>query len=296
LSGIADRYRVSVSELMRMNNLRSRHFIRAGQVLRLPQSIVRNQVKRELVDGTYRVQRGDTLSVIAEAFGVSEGQLASQNNLSSRHSIQVDQVLIVAAAEPESEPDAVETVAEVLPEVSPPAESLPEVEAVVEPASETLEESPVAVEPPTLSADPSNYLILDGDTAVVHAGETLGHFAEWLDLRAGDLRRINGLKFGQAIKLNSRLRLSFSAVDKETFEARRIAYHRNIQEAYFAQYRIAGVESRVIRRGDSVWELTHYVYKVPLWLFLQYNPDLDIDRVAPGNKVLFPKVEQKPVS
>ena len=310
LSGIADRFRVSVSDLMRMNNLRSRHFIRTGQVLRLPKTARGRQIERELVDGVYRVQRGDTLSVIARAFEVSEAELVQLNSLKNPHSIKVNQVLRVAAVET----PVVEMVvdgAEVDKEQPPTTELALSEQIVVEPVmtgasngeAETVADTEVLVTQDvagtvapaqvTLSADPSNYLVAANDTIFVQVGETLGHYAEWLGLRAGDLRRINRLKFRDPIPLGGKLKLDFSRVTKESFEASRIAYHRNVQEAYFAQHQIVDVEERTIQRGDSIWDLTHFVYKVPLWLFMQYNPDIKLDDIQPGIKVMFPKVELK---
>ena len=298
-----------MSELKRINNLRSSHFIRAGQTLRLPKSRRINVPTRELVDGTYRVQRGDTLSQIADAFGVPQQQLIDQNNLRSRHKIHVGQVLNVSAKEKQT--DTGLTLASVSKiEVPAPAQEVarsidtaPAV-AVVGPVPKSVdEEEPTAAEEdtpiqpagrhPALSADPSNYLVLNNNRIYVQAAETLGHYADWLEIRAQDLRRLNRMKFRQAVIVGRKLKIDLSRVDKETFEARRTAFHRNLQEAYFAQYRITGVEERKIRRGDSVWELTHIEYKVPLWLFLQYNPDVDVNKIKPGSVVLFPRIEQK---
>lgn len=307
LSTIADRFGVSQAELSRMNGLNNRHLIRVGQVLRLPQTRGVAPVRRELVDGTYRVQRGDTLSIIADAFGVAEQQLISQNGLKDRHHIVVGQVLNVTAPEPAAEPAPEEPVQLAAAE---PAAAGEEEEITAEltdaDGAEAEEAEPVMAEDteasgpevtqPALSADPSDYLVNGDRSITVQAGETLGHYAEWLELRASDLRRINDLTFGRPLILGRKLELDFSRVDVETFEMRRVAYHRNLQEAYFSQYQIAGVEERVIRRGESVWELTQLEYGVPLWLFLQYNPDVDIHRLHPGAKVLIPKIRQKPLA
>jgi membrane-bound lytic murein transglycosylase D len=317
LSTIADRYNVSQAELMRMNNLRSRHFIREGQVLRLPQTEGVTSVERDLVDGTYRVQQGDTLSVVADAFGVSRSRLMEQNDLDDPDHLVVGQVLNVAAAEPAAEPtseeaaaDASEAAADEAQQVAaakPPPVEEPEITAElkpVEPPAEAAEdaeqfvaEDTESVGPPgahpALSADPSDYSVDENRSIQIQAAETLGHYAEWLELRAADLRRINGLAFGEPLIIGDRLKLDLSKVDAETFESRRVAYHRNLQEAYFSQYQIAGVEERTIRRGESIWELTHFKYEVPLWLFMQYNPDIDLNRIKPGSSILLPKVRPK---
>ncbi|MBN1379217.1 MAG: LysM peptidoglycan-binding domain-containing protein [Gammaproteobacteria bacterium] len=313
LSEIADRFGVGLSELKRINNLPNSHFIRAGQTLRLPKSRRITVATRELVDGTYRVQSGDTLSVIADAFGVPEQQLLQQNNLRSRHTIYVGQVLNVTSM-PEQVTETGLTLAEAIPsdqsdktEITPEptetavavVESIPEeiIAEVIEATEPTDAEGAEPVQPagqhPALSADPANYLVLEDDRITIQAAETLGHYAEWLELRANDLRQLNRIRYGHELIIGSTFKLDFTNIDKATFEERRVAYHRNLQEAYFNQYRITGVEERKIKRGDSIWELTHIKYKVPLWLFLQYNPDIDLNRIKPGTVVLFPRIEQK---
>src|SRR5690606_26099736 len=89
---------------------------------------------------------------------------------------------------------------------------------------------------------------------------------------------------GQALKLD------FSRVTAEEFERRRIAYHREHQEAFFSSHQIENVEDHVIRRGESLWLLAQRTYDVPVWLLRQYNPDLDLDRVRPGTVVKFPRL------
>jgi len=80
LSKIARRYRVRESQLVALNNLRSRHRIRVGQVLVLPDGASGSStvVARQPVpsNGVYRVRKGDNLTLIARRFGVSERALA----------------------------------------------------------------------------------------------------------------------------------------------------------------------------------------------------------------------------
>ncbi len=103
LSGIAKRYGVSVSSIMGMNNLRSRHRIRIGQIIRLPVDGAKPATRvagggkpPASSSGTYVVRSGDTLSHIARRFGLSERRLAAANNLSNKHRIYPGQVLRVS--------------------------------------------------------------------------------------------------------------------------------------------------------------------------------------------------------
>ncbi len=145
-----------------------------------------------------------------------------------------------------------------------------------------------------VSADPTDYSVADDTSIEVQALETLGHYAEWLDIRASQLRRVNKMSFGKPVVIGKRLDLDFSRVDKEKFVSRRTQYHASIQAEFFARYQIDGVQNHVVKRGDSLWLLSVRKYEVPVWLLRQYNPDLDIDRVRPGTSVIFPMVSMRP--
>ncbi len=99
LSVIAQRYGTSVSAIMRTNNLRSANRIREGQSLRIP---VRGsgrvaQTSRTAVNGVHTVRRGETLGVIAQAYGTTVSRIKNDNGLSS-NLIHPGQQLRVGAA------------------------------------------------------------------------------------------------------------------------------------------------------------------------------------------------------
>jgi len=144
-----------------------------------------------------------------------------------------------------------------------------------------------------LAADPSDYGVAADYTIEVQAAETLGHYAEWLNLRASQLRRINKMRYGKPVVIGKRIKLDFSRVTPEQFEEQRKEYHRALQEQFFTEFQIAGSEKHVIRRGDSLWTLSKRKYKVPIWLLRQYNPDLSINNVKPGTEVTFPRIEAR---
>ncbi|MEM9056052.1 MAG: LysM peptidoglycan-binding domain-containing protein [Pseudomonadota bacterium] len=100
LSGIGKRFGLKASHIARVNNLRSRHRIRVGQVLRLPPADGgRSGPRQRAPEGSYVVVSGDTLSGIAGRHGVSESELAGLNRLSNRDRIYPGQILLLAAAE-----------------------------------------------------------------------------------------------------------------------------------------------------------------------------------------------------
>ncbi|MDZ7828778.1 MAG: LysM peptidoglycan-binding domain-containing protein [Halofilum sp. (in: g-proteobacteria)] len=152
----------------------------------------------------------------------------------------------------------------------------------------------VAEEAPTLAADPADYSVASDATIEIQAAETLGHYAEWLDLRASQLRRINDMRYGKPVVVGKRLKLDFSRVDPGTFEQRRREYHELIQARFFEQFRITGTREAIVRTGDSLWTLSRRMNNVPVWLLRQYNPDLDFDALHPGNRVTVPVLERQP--
>ncbi len=91
LSTIARRYRTSVRKIMRANNLRSSHIIRAGKRLKIPQRgyvVTRTKpIKPAAIpaSGTHYVRKGDSLWIIAKRYGTTVQKIKSSNNLSSSH-------------------------------------------------------------------------------------------------------------------------------------------------------------------------------------------------------------------
>ena len=116
----------------------------------------------------------------------------------------------------------------------------------------------------------------------MQAAETLGHYAEWLDVRASQLRQLNRISYATPVVIGRKVKLDFSKVTPDQFEARRAEYHRALQEAFFTQFRIKGTSDHVIKRGESVWVLAQQRYNIPIWLLRQYNPDLDLGSLQPG--------------
>ena len=317
LSAIARRYRTSVSELVALNGLRSRHRIRAGQVLRLPYSgdlpATPAAPRTPIEPGTavYVVQTGDTVGTIASRAGMTQAELLAMNNIRNRNRIYPGQELRLrrAAIEPPAisiDPAAVLAAAESMPAPEPVLAAQPTTASEPAPAAATPPEpEPLIIDEPVavadaadedtgieLLTDPADYLVDANKSIEVQAAETLGHYADWLEIRTQRLRDLNGYAFRRPVVIGQRLRLDFSRVAPDEFVARRIAYHRSMQESFFTQYRVADTTVHRMRRGESIWQLAQQRYEVPVWLLRQYNPDLDLDRVRPGLAVVFPRVEQ----
>jgi membrane-bound lytic murein transglycosylase D len=264
-----------------------------GFVLRLPAGTVAPDLVRwlarvpredrhtgQLRSHYYQVRRGDTLSGIAARNGTSVHALVVRNNLPSRHRIYPGQVLELPGASAPARPRTPSLVAraEAAPKPRPPAPKAPA--AAV---------SPTRGKPPPLPED-SPWRRVDGDHVLVDAGETLGHYAEWLELPTGRLRQLNRLRPGRPLRIGQRIRLDFKRVPTETFLERRIEYHKGIEEDFFGTYRVTGTVEHRLESGDTLWVLSRS-NGVPIWLIQRYNAHLDLRRPMPGTLLRIPVAE-----
>ena len=140
-------------------------------------------------------------------------------------------------------------------------------------------------------ADSIDYQVRDDGSIRVEATETLGQYADWLQIPTQNLRNLNKLKARQPVLLGQKLNLDYSRVSRETFEQLRRDYHAKLQGEFFVQHRISGTEVYIVRRGDSLWTMTQKFSNLPIWLLRQYNPDTDLSDLRPGTQVVMPRVE-----
>lgn len=296
LSGIASRYDTSIAELVAINQLRDRNALRIGQKLVLPQrggvvpTLVVNDPGPQSIPGsrTYTVRRGDTLTAISQRFSVATTALMALNGIRDRNMLQPGQVLKLAADGAAASVASAPAPAAQVSDSSAPAADVPALAADSAAARQADAEQAENV----LSADPADYSVAADNTIEILTDETLGHFAEWLGMESAALRRLNNLRANATVRVGDRLKVEFSKVGKDAFEANRKRFHSNIQTQYFASYRIRDTENYSIRQNELVGDLARK-RAVPMWLFRQYNPRLgDGSRVRAGDVVVFPVVER----
>jgi membrane-bound lytic murein transglycosylase D len=256
-------------------------------------------------DGSHRARRGETVAGIAAASGVTLSRLLAANGWNAGHTVARGETVRIpqpasraeaAAQVAAASPSAAEAPPAVLPapaaETVPPPTAAKAVRVPQEPVSQRQTESdallPAAT--PTGNADTTDYSVGAGNTVIVQAAETLGHYADWSGVSSQTLRTLNKLHKNAMVTLGHRVKLDFSKVSAEQFEAARREYHQHLQEDYFAAHRIAGTENYAVKRGDSLWVIAQQHADLPVWLVAQYNPDVDFNDVRPGTLITLPRV------
>lgn len=263
LGSIAAKSGIPVETLLRLNSLRNPDFVYEGQRIKLAAA------------GTDSVARNDDAEVEADAEAAAEAEADRE---------QAALAAVAAAERPTPAKSATKaTVDQPATRAVAASEPVPQVEV----QSSALG----AAAATTIEAGALQFPVAADGTIRVAASETLGAYAEWLEIGASRIRTLNKLRPGQPVLLGQKLRLDFSRVAQEKFEARRTEFHSDLQARFFAAHRIAGTEVYVARRGDSLWNLTQRYANLPVWLLQQYNPDVDLAALRAGAQVVVPRVE-----
>ena len=275
--------------------------IPAGYTMRVPKSNAaaaatllaaipaEERFSEQTPDLFHKVVPGDTVSEIAARYGHSIRDVVAMNGVNRRYQIRIGQVLRLPL-EGETPTAAVNSAGP--PEMREVPIAAPPLIAAANEIDETVQQSNAISDTTEMLADPSDYTVADNGSIEIQASETLGHYAEWLDLRASQLRALNGMPYGRPLVIGHRLKLDFSEVDKLEFERRRLTYQADLQQSFFMVWHIHATSKHVISQGESLWVLTQRKFKIPMWLLRQYNPDLNFDKLHPGTVIVVPQLAE----
>ncbi len=319
---IARQHRVSVSDLVIANGLSRRATIYVGQNLRIPGLgekpvlLARNSQKQKQKKKPVAVAKIQKEKRKPRLLALKDGQKWKPSKgpfgLVAAKEGQPAKSVLVAKVESPKPPQIQQ------PE---PAVVVPVKKVVVKPvemASKRVRVNPVAVIlVPDLpgtevlaevknDSEPVNPYVLTGNFFViqlkqvqglntgqiqVETDETLGHYADWLDIPTKRIRHLNKFRYGRPIHYGQKLRIPFGKVSQEEFEERRYLYHKELVEDFYQAFTVAGEKTYEIRKGDTLWKLCHERFDMPFWLLKQYNPDFNFKSIHPGNQIKVPVVQ-----
>ncbi len=139
-----------------------------------------------------------------------------------------------------------------------------------------------------LREDLQNKLAVQNDRIKVFINETLGHYAEWLELPTQVLRAGNGLSFGAKIYEGQTLKLDFSQISPKEFVQRRLTYHLQQLHHLMKGRQLVKVREYEINKGESVWNLAQFHFRIPANIVLYFNSERDLNRLRPGSIIRIP--------
>jgi len=266
----------------------------------------------------YRVRRRDTLTRIAQKYGVHVSVLAKMNTMDDPHSLRPGQRIKVPkpgtdfklqlASAASTKGSQVETHKmkvqmsgvqsdenTIVASATEPLEKGSEVEKVLSNLANVFQinKNRHAFRPVKFVAD--NVEDYRMGLIKIDFDETLSHVADWARLSVRELRQLNNLRRrGSRIHVNQSIKVPFRRTTPEEFERKRQEYHKAIQEDFFGNYQVEKVVTRKLKKGETLWEICNDVYSIPFWLLSNYNPDKDINRVLVGESMNIPILTDKP--
>jgi membrane-bound lytic murein transglycosylase D len=281
LAGIAAASGVTLTRLLAANGWSATHVLARGDLVRIPMP-------------ASRAEAAGAAPALAASPALpkppAEADAAVTPSPAASEVPAVAAVPAVTAAPAVAGPAVVEALA--LPNATPEAIARlapPPREPVSQRQAESTALLPAAA--PTGGADSTDYGVGADDTVIVQAEETLGHYADWSKVSAQTLRALNKLHKNAMVTLGHKVKLDLSKVSAAQFAATRRAYHRQLQDAFFATHRISGTDNYTVKRGESLWIIAQQHSDLPIWLVAEYNPDVDFNEVRPGVTIALPRVE-----
>ncbi|MFH0924957.1 MAG: transglycosylase SLT domain-containing protein [bacterium] len=126
----------------------------------------------------------------------------------------------------------------------------------------------------------------------VNIDETIGHYSDWADISAQEIRKLNKMKHS-SLQLGKIIKVCLDKVDKGHFIQARIKFHQDREEKFLGKFIIKEFQEYKILNGDNLWYLCKKKFNLPQWLLLGYNDHINFSRLSPGMKIFVPIVVKK---
>ncbi|HDH15168.1 MAG TPA: LysM peptidoglycan-binding domain-containing protein [Gammaproteobacteria bacterium] len=259
--GIARKESVSCRELILLNNLGRRAFIRAGQIIiipGMPTKVAKKKARKPAKKTVKKAEKQPVKVVLAK----------NKIRIEPEKQIENKQLAAVAVSPIPHRPE-------------PVIKSIPNVpESIFGVGDDLLIQL-------SKKAGKTRYSI------VVEPDESLGLFANWMGIRyTSRIRKKNNIKKSRKVRIGKVIFLPVkSTAQREKFNQQRLDYHRELQDEFRSRFKISSVETYKIRFGDSAWSIS-IKQRVPLWLLKRYNPKLFTTQLQPGDVISLPVIER----
>jgi len=127
----------------------------------------------------------------------------------------------------------------------------------------------------------------------VASEETLGHYADWLQIPTQKIRTLNNFPYGKSISIDQKIIIPLKTTKPERFEELRYEHHKEIEEDFFESFFIGSVEIYEIKNGDTIWSLCINELEMPPWLLKKFNPAIDFNSLQPLQKISYPIISKR---
>lgn len=248
-----------------------------------PASIFSKSQKRSRF---YQVRPGDTAGAIAAAHKIPLSSLIHANHLNGQGFIRVGQNLRIPSTLPlhaEGQNDPLQQ--------SPGIVLKDSKKSSPKPSTRHIEEN-LAVSGNLKVLKHHKKADLDTGIVEVQPDESIGLFADWLKVTPETIRLSNNIAPGKDIYPGQQITLEFLNVAADDFEVLRFDFHQEIQEDFFNSYTVVDVTTYQVSNGDTIWDLCHKKFDLPLWLLKKYNDTLNFNRLDTSSSLQIPVLKE----
>lgn len=292
---ISRTHSVSLSDLMMANGLSRRATIYIGQNLRIPVPGEEISTKKlTLAQNTPPIKPVKQKKIIKQKKPIKQKRMVSPSLAPEKTLEQAVSTLVPPK--------------ETVPLVSTPPDKMPLQETKAAPLVMAQEKELEAVAKPIPEGSMVNPAIVINDLKIqethtksnqlvgiirVAPEETLGHYADWLQIPTQKIRTLNRFPYGRTISIDQKIKIPLAQKTKEGFEELRYEYHKEMEEDFFESFSIAEISIYEVKNGDTIWSLCLNELDIPVWLLKKYNPSMDFGKLQPREKINYPIVKSR---
>ena len=198
----------------------------------------------------------------------SSGPSVEASPVTQAEPVEPPALLLTDTAAPAADPD------EFLELASTPSETAPS-------ASTPSETAPVTVTPTDDAPLTAKYSL--------KRGETLAHFARWSGLPVEVIAEHSSLGLTEVYPVGTEIIVPLDPEARARVELARTQHHVARADGYLdSRGGVAGTDFYTVRSGDTAWSISRNELGIPVWLLETYNPSVDLDRIAPGTRLMVP--------
>lgn len=300
----------NLNPALRKTVFQGKKYIPKGYILHLPNNRQQKQLvasipsriyhSKQKPTQFYRVRSGDTTGKIAEKFSVSLRTLRKTNNLNKHATIFVGQNLRIpgkAVSLNNSRQNITQTHKKTkkkatiskrsdatgIPILADSKKSKPTWKRIQTARSVVLGELSVRKIQQKGNVRSGTITILPEESVELLAG--------WLNVKPDSIRRLNSFQTKRLLHPDESIQIPLNNVSGKMFEEKRFDFHLETEEDFFNVYRVVGVSSYTVQKGDTIWEICRKKFDLPLWLLKKYNTNLNFNGLRSSQQLTIPIVK-----
>jgi hypothetical protein len=84
--------------------------------------------------------------------------------------------------------------------------------------------------------------------------------------------------------------MTFDKVSPREFQQKRLISHQKKEKEYFSSFSVVGLKKYTVAAEDTVWEICHKKFTIPIWLLQKYNASKDLTDLRSSMELVIPIV------